>query len=90
MSKNYSAKELVGIRIAHDFEDFIEDQEIVLTLLDKPILAGNEKIDEEGDILENQQMKEHFTTDFYNKQKINKNNVFSLNNYYFYISSSRL
>ena len=73
MSRNYSSKELMGIRIAHDFEDFIEDQEIVLTLADKPILAGQEKIDEEGDILENQDMKDHFTKEFYNNQKLKKN-----------------
>lgn len=75
MSKNYTPKELVGIKIAHDFEDFIDDQEIVLTLADKPILSGIEKIDEETDILENQQMKDKFTTEFYNTMKTKKSAV---------------
>ena len=76
MSKHYMSKELVGIRIAHDFEDFIDDQEVILTLADKPILAGQEKIDEEGDILENQNMKDQYTTEFYNNQKTKKSNVY--------------
>jgi len=75
MSKNHSSKDLVGIKIAHDFEDFLEDQEIILTLADKPILAGQEKIDEEADILENQQMKDKFTTEFYNNIKYKKTSV---------------
>lgn len=79
MNKNYSSKELIGIKIAHDFEDFIEDQEIVLTLADKPILADQNQIDEDGDILENQEMKEKFLKEFYNNQKNKKpQNVFFL------------
>lgn len=69
MSKSYSSKELMGIKIAHDYEDFIEDQEIVLTLADKPILSGLDKIDEEADILENAEMKGKFINEFYQNQK---------------------
>ena len=47
----------------------------MLTLADKPILSGIEKIDEETDILENQQMKDKFTTEFYNTMKTKKSTV---------------
>ncbi len=59
---------LVGIKIAHDIEDFQENQEIILTLADKAILQGNE-IDEEIDVLENFELKEKFEKEYYSELK---------------------
>lgn len=62
---------LAGIKIAHDLEDFQENQEIVLTLADKQILQGNE-LEEEVDVLENYELKDKFENEFYSdlKQKL--------------------
>lgn len=59
---------LAGIKIAHDLEDFQENQEIVLTLADKPILHGNE-LEEELDVLENYELKDKFENEFYSDLK---------------------
>jgi U4/U6.U5 tri-snRNP-associated protein 1 len=57
-SKQYSTKDLAGLRIEHDQATFKEGQELILTLKDKSILkdiGDNLDIDEdeEGDVLVN-------------------------------------
>lgn len=48
-----------GVRVLHDFDDFVEDREIVLTLKDSYILQ-NEKILDEDDMLENIELSEAY------------------------------
>jgi hypothetical protein len=59
MSHNKSGKELNGIRVAHDFTDFIEDRETNLTLKDTYILTGQD-VNRDIDVLENIPMAEDF------------------------------
>ena len=59
MSNNKSSKELAGVRVAHDFSDFIEDRETVLTLKDTYVLSGQD-VNRDIDVLENIHMAEDF------------------------------
>ena len=54
-----SGKNLAGVRIAHDLDDFIEDHEIVLTLKDQGIL-DKDGLKGDGDVLENVYLSEDF------------------------------
>jgi len=46
-----------GIKVAHNLDDFIENHEVILTLEDKPIIVDG-KLNENGDVLENLEMKD--------------------------------
>lgn len=59
MSHNKSGRELSGVRVAHDFTDFIEDRETILTLKDTYILSGQD-VNRDIDVLENIHMAEDF------------------------------
>lgn len=59
MSTNKKNKDLAGIRVAHDFGDFIEDRETILTLKDTYIL-DKDGVNEDIDVLENVHMAEEF------------------------------
>lgn len=65
MSSKYISNELSGIKIAHDFEDFIEDQEIILNIADKPIINNQNEIEDDFDVLENFDMKKKFENEYY-------------------------
>lgn len=56
---NKKSRDLSGIRVAHDFGDFMEDREEILTLQDSYILTGQD-INREGDVLENIHMAQDF------------------------------
>jgi SART-1 family. len=60
-----------GVRVAHDFDDFIEDREVILTLKDSNILEG-EKIVEDVDTLENVELAAAYKAqvDLENKTKV--------------------
>lgn len=53
----FNKKNQGGLRVAHDFDDFMEDREVVLTLQDSYILGGQD-INRDGDVLENIDMAE--------------------------------
>jgi len=59
---NYNKKELVGVRVAHDFNDFVEEREVILTLQDTYVLEGQD-VNRSGDVLENVDMAGHFKTE---------------------------
>lgn len=59
MSNNKSGKDLAGVRVAHDFSDFIEDRETILTLKDTYILTGQD-VNRDTDVLENIHMAQDF------------------------------
>mmetsp|Transcript_12110 Transcript_12110/g.29782 ORF Transcript_12110/g.29782 Transcript_12110/m.29782 type:complete len:687 (+) Transcript_12110:38-2098(+) len=55
----YSAKDLKGIKVSHNAEDFKEGQQVILTLQDKPLLTGHfddAALNEEEDVLMNPEM----------------------------------
>lgn len=67
----FGKKDLAGVRVAHDFNDFVEDREVILTLKDTYVL-GNQDVNREVDVLENIDMAEQFKKQalFENKAKV--------------------
>lgn len=57
----HNKKELAGVRVAHDFDDFVEEREVILTLKDSYVLEDQD-INQSGDVLENVDMAGHFKT----------------------------
>ncbi len=57
----FNKKELVGVRVAHDFDDFVEEREIILTLKDSNILDDGD-VNQSGDVLENIELASNFKT----------------------------
>ena len=58
MSK-YGQNNLTGVRVAHDFDDFLEDREVILTLKDTYLL-DNQDVNRDSDVLENIDLSENF------------------------------
>ena len=58
---NYNKKELSGVRVAHDFDDFVEEREVILTLKDSYLLEDQD-VNLAGDVLENVELASHFKT----------------------------
>lgn len=61
--QNYGEKDLTGLKVAHDIEEFTEDRQVILTLEDKDVLA------DDGDTLMNVNMKDN---ERYKKNVVNK------------------
>jgi len=53
----FGKKNQGGLRVAHDFDDFMEDREVILTLQDSYLL-DNQDVNRNGDVLENIDMAE--------------------------------
>jgi len=53
----FGKKNQGGLRVAHDFDDFMEDREVILTLQDSYLL-DNQDVNRDGDVLENIDMAE--------------------------------
>ena len=63
--------ELAGLKVAHDFDEFVEGREVVLTLQDQLILNNGSELNDDLDTLHNVELTENFKVEFYNKLKEN-------------------
>ena len=77
---DYDETQLTGIKIQHDYDEFDQQQEMILTLKDSRILKGvADDIDDEEDTLENIELMERAKTTENNRLRKKKKSIYDQN-----------